>query len=196
MSKLLKIKKIPEYIRQKFYTVCDRVQKWRRERYMLKVRPYLTNKDFSLIANNCNGGVISHDLGIEFRSQFVNLSMNASDYIQYLENFDKYNKLCLEFENSESYPIGIIDNIRIDFIHYKSNEEAFEKWEVRKKRINKDNMFFIFTEQGDCTYEHIKRFDNLDFPNKVVFTCKKYDDIKSAFYVKSFKTTKWASICF
>lgn len=65
------------------------------------------------------------------------------------------------------------------------------KWEERKKRINKDNLFVIFTEQHlpeeDCTQELLQRFDALPFKNKIVFTCKKRDDIKSSVYIKEFK---------
>lgn len=46
----------------------------------------LKNKEFSLIANNCNGGFILHDLGLQFRSPFVNLYINPNDYIFILEN--------------------------------------------------------------------------------------------------------------
>lgn len=192
MKKIAKIKKLPQYIRQKFYDCTDIVQKKRRENYMESVKKGLINQDFSLIANNCNGGVVLHDLGLRFKSQFVNLSIDAADYIKYLEDFEKYNNMPLEFDDTaeENYPIGIIENIKIHFVHYKSKQEALEKWNTRKERIRKENIFFIFTEQGDCTYEHIKRFDNLDFPNKIVFTCKKYDDIKSAFYVKAFRNNK------
>lgn len=36
-------------------------------------RNRLINQDFSLLCNNCNGGVICHDLGLQFRSPTVNL---------------------------------------------------------------------------------------------------------------------------
>lgn len=190
MSSFSKILKLPRYIKQKFYTICDVVQNKKRKKYMRKIQSRLLNRDFSLVAKNCNGGVVLHDLGLQFRTQFVNLSIDAADYIQYLENFDTYNNAPLMFEDLAEYPIGTIDNIKIHFIHYKSNEEALEKWNARKERINKDNMFVIFTEQNGCTYEHLKRFDNLDFPNKVAFTCKPYEDIKSAIYIKSYKNSE------
>lgn len=59
--------------------------------YLRKIYHYfqfarLKNKDFSLIANNCNGGFILHDLGLKFRSPFVNLYINPDDYIYILQN--------------------------------------------------------------------------------------------------------------
>lgn len=35
----------------------------------------LQNKDFSIISNHCMGGIISHDLGLEFKSPTVNLKI-------------------------------------------------------------------------------------------------------------------------
>ncbi len=72
-------------------------------------------------------------------------------------------------------------------MHYRSIQEALYKWELRKRRINKENLFVIFTDQGDCTYDHLKRFDALPFNNKVVFTSKKYPEIHSSFFVESYE---------
>lgn len=36
-------------------------------------RKRLKNTDFSLITNNCVGGIISHDMHLQFRSPTVNL---------------------------------------------------------------------------------------------------------------------------
>ena len=127
---------------------------------------------------------------MKFNSQFVNLFLNANDYIKYLENFDYYNRLDLSFDSSVTvdYPIGKLGDLKINFVHYKTAEEAREKWEERKKRINRDNIFIMFTEQDDCSPELIKRFNDLPFNNKVVFTYREYKDIESAIYCKRFKS--------
>ena len=36
-------------------------------------------------------------------------------------------------------------------------------------------------------YEDLQAFDNLPYPNKVVFTHKPYPELKSAFYIKGFE---------
>ena len=174
MNKL--IQKIFSYIRQKIFNFLYKIQLKRRNHFLNKQRELLKNKDFTLIANNCNGGVLSHELGLRFNSPLVNLFINTEDYVKYLKNFDYYNSLTLSFvtDDTKSYPIGKLDDVTIDFVHYKSNEEAEQKWEERKKRINKNNMFIIFTEQNDCTEQCLKEFDNLPFENKVVFTYKKH----------------------
>ena len=160
-----------------------------RNRKLAKMRKLLKNNNFSCIANNCNGGVLVHELGIRFNSQFVNLFLNSHDYIKYLKSFDYYNGCQLTFlENIETpYPVAKLDDLTIHFVHYQNNEEALLKWEERKSRIDKNNLFIIFTEQEDCTKRHLEEFDSLPFENKVVFTYKKYSDLGSSVYVKEYK---------
>lgn len=186
MKKL--IKKVFSFIKHKLFTFFSKIQLKRRNSILKKQRALLKNKDFTLIANNCNGGVLSHELGLRFNSQFVNLFVNTKDYIEYLKNFDYYNskKLRFEADSTKNYPIGKLDDLTIDFVHYKSNEEAEQKWEERKSRIDKNNMFVIFTEQDDCTEEILRDFDNLPFENKVVFTYRRYNNLKSGVFVKKY----------
>ena len=193
-----KVKKLPKYLKHKTLVFLYKIQMFRRKFVVKKQIQRLENKNFTLISNNCNGCVLLHELGLKFNSQFVNLSINAVDYIKYLKNFDYYNSLELSFveDGSVSYPVGLLGDLRIDFVHYKSPEEAREKWNDRKKRINIENMYVIFTEQGDCTEECVKSFDELPFENKVVFTCKPYNDIKSAIFVKNILESPREYICF
>lgn len=189
MSKIIiVIKKIPQYIKQKIFSVLYKIQLFRRKFVTNKQRRSLINKNFTLISNNCNGCVLLHELGLKFNSQFVNLFINSNDYIKYLKDFDYYNNMELSFDddNDVSYPVGKLGDIRIDFVHYHSNDEAALKWNDRKKRINKENMFVIFTEQDGCTKECLDGFDELPFENKIVFTCNKYDDVKSSVFVKKY----------
>lgn len=45
----------------------------------------LKNKDFTLIASNCNGCLICHDLNVKFNSPFVNLYLESRDFIKYIK---------------------------------------------------------------------------------------------------------------
>ena len=164
----------------------------RREKINRRNRERLKNKDFTLIASNCNGGVLYHDLGLPFRSQFINLWIYPKDFMKYLRNFDYYNSiddihfLPENLKRGHEYPIGLIDDVEVHFVHYKTDEEALEKWNIRKKRINKDNVFVMMSEQNRCTKEDLREFDKLPYTNKVVFTKQPYEEVKSAFYIKGF----------
>ena len=176
------------YAKQKVFDFLDKIQLIRRKSIAKKQAKRLQNRDFTLISNNCNGGVLLKELGVRFNSQFVNLSISAKDYVEYLQDFDHYNNMELSFleDTSVPYPIGVLGNLRINFVHFKSREEAKLKWDERKKRINKENMFIIFTDQEECTEEQIRMFDKLPYGNKIVFTRKEYNDIKSAVFVKKY----------
>lgn len=185
-----KLKKTLFYIKQVVFSRLDKIRQKRRNGYVKHWRKSLQNKDFTLISNNCNGCVLLSELGVRFNSQFVNLFLNADDYIEYLKNFDYYNNQELEFIDSpeQSYPVARIGSgVVIHFVHYKTKEEAHEKWEERKKRINNENLFVMFTEQRDCTREHVEEFDALPFENKVAFTYNKYEKLNSTVYLSQFK---------
>lgn len=100
-----------------------------------KARKRLRNKNFSIIASNCNGGTMCSDLGIRFNSPFVNLWIRADDFIKILRNLRYYMEAQLEFidDHDFDYPVGTIDDVKIYFQHYKSREEAARKWHERKK---------------------------------------------------------------
>ena len=155
-------------------------------------RKKINNKEFTILSNTCIGGVIYNDLGQRFLSPTINLYITPKDFVEFLENLDDY--LSSEIEPVKSplnYPIGKIrtrgGNITLYFKHYKTIEEAIQKWNERKTRINKDNLFIMMTDRWCLPYQYLKRFDNLKYKNKVCFTHKKYDEFKSCRVVK-----KWS----
>lgn len=162
----------------------------------------LKSKDITIISSNCAGGVISHDLGLRFNSQFVNLAMRPKHFVKYLSNFDYYNSLDVSFPaelqsecwSGGHYPVGVVGDTEIHFIHYSSYEEASKKWSERKARINKDSLFIIMSERDGCTKEDLLAFDALPFKNKVVFTKLPYEDIKSSFYIPGFEKDSYVGV--
>ena len=158
----------------------------------------LKNKDFTLIASNCNGCFICHDLNLRFNSPFVNLYLDSRDFIKYLKNMEHYNNCELSFINKENidYPVGMLDDIKLYFVHYESEEQARSKWIERSKRINLENLFILMTDRDGCTKDDLIEFDNLPYKNKIVFTHVPYDDIKSAVYIKGFEKDNEVGMCF
>ena len=72
-----------------------------------------------------------------------------------------------------SYPLGVLDDIEIHFLHYRDNEEVLTKWKRRLNRMNKitdmDKYFFKIDDRDLSTAEIIMSFHKLPYKNKVSF---------------------------
>lgn len=161
-------------------------------------RRKLINRNFSLVASNCNGCLLSHDLGVRFNTPFVNLWMKPKDFIKCLSNLEAYMKSDLKFikEDGIDYPVGLLKDVKIYFQHYSSNEEALKKWNSRKQRMDYSNLFIMMTDRDGCTYDDIVAFDKLPYKHKVIFTHVEYPEINSAYYIKGFENKKSVGMCF
>ena len=140
----------------------------RRERWLKQLRKRNHNHDFSLISNDCVGGVIYHDLGEQFRSPTVNLWIPNAHFLAFVQNLEYY--LSCEIhempDETKPYPVGTIipkDDkhipIEVNFKHYPSFEEAYTKWKERSKRVNYDRLYFIWHFYDDEHSERILSFD-------------------------------------
>lgn len=143
----------------------------------------LIRKDFTIISSNCVGGVIYHDLNLQFQSPTINLWFLPEDYFKFVENLDKYFSMELteKRQTEYDYPIGILGDLEVYFMHYKSFEDAKEKWERRIERINKSNIFIMMTESPNFPEAYYQRFEDLPYAHKVLFTANIHKDYPSTF---------------
>lgn len=149
----------------------------------------LHNDNFTIISSNCNGSAIYYDLNKRFLTPTINLSFDMNDYVKMLANLKWYMaQPIMPYEDTGvDYPLGTLGDIIIRFNHYSTFEEAVNKWNERKKRINWDNLFILGTDADNCTYQTLLDFDKLPYENKVIFTHKEYPEIKSSYYIKGFE---------
>lgn len=155
-------------------------------RYAIK-RMKLKNSKFSVISNNCIGPLYLHDLHQPFLSPTVNAGMVPSEFNKFLSNLDYYLSLEINMAPEEGgtwWQYGYVGDVHVRFEHFKYFDEPREKWNIRRKRVNKSNLFIMMTEKDDCNYEDLVAFDKLPYKNKVVFTVREYPEIKSAFHLK------------
>lgn len=165
-------------------------------------RILLKNKDFTLFSNDCWGGELYQYFGLEYNTPFIGLYVMAPCYIQFLKNPYYYLSLDLSFVQVSKYqeveltrskkvnrfPVGILDDIEIQFMHYSSEEEALEKWNRRKQRINKKNLFVKFDGSKDAaTYHLVKEFDSLPY-RKICILSKPIPEVSSAVYVSDWES--------
>lgn len=152
-------------------------------------RSKLVKSNYTLISNNCWGGLTYEYLGKEFLSPTIGLYFMAEDYIKFIANLKKYIEMELKFidlnssrykeylvkNNQSTAVIGLLGDIEIIFLHYKTPAEAKEKWDRRKKKINYNKIIYKFNDQNLCTEKELEKFNELDLKNKICFTAKKYD---------------------
>lgn len=158
----------------------------------LSMQNRLKNHKFSIISQNCIGGILYHELNQQFLSPTINLWMSSSDFIKFCKDLKKNLEVDLiELkDSSKNYPIGKLGDIIINFTHYDSFEEAKKKWDERKNRINYENLFFIMVEKDGCRKKEIEDFANLPYEHKMVLTCNNYDNITCAYYIPNSKNEK------
>ncbi len=168
-----------------FEKIISRLQNYRfilaekrRQRYLAKKRKRNKNTDITIITNNCVGGIIYSDLGLKFLSPTINLFIPVDDYFEFLNNLRHYlNCEIIQKDMPEySYPVGVLKNgqkeILVHFMHYKSFEEAKNKWIERSKRVNFDNLYIIFeySSDTDINSPYYLKFKELPFLKKRMIT--------------------------
>lgn len=160
-------------------------------------RKQLRSTDFTIISNNCWGGMIYESYNLLKGSPTIGLFFMAKDYIEFLSDLKGYIDGELTFINPEDsrwrdtpqitgdkrfghYPVGVLSNgkntIEIFFLHYANEQEVLEKWQRRIQRINWDKLLIKFNDQNGCTQAEVDKFMSLPFKNKLFFTCKHWSD--------------------
>lgn len=153
----------------------------------LWVKPSIKNRDFTIISNNCWAGRAYQYLDMPYLSPTAGLYFFAPDYIKFVSDLHKYLETPLKFikaEESKYYEelkareqtdrlIGVLDDVEIVFLHYRTAQEAEEKWNRRKARVNYDHIILKFSRMNLCTDAEIKEFCALPFSNKFVFNIHK-----------------------
>lgn len=166
------------------------IAKTNRKRILKEYRERIENQNFSILASNCMAGFFYHDLAHPFLSPTINLYLDGPDYIKFLKDLDSYLNLEIEAHpqsDNYSYPLGLLGDLSLHFVHYDSLAEAIAKWQERKERLNLDNLFVVATDRDGMTIDLISEFDALDYPHKVVFTHQDYPELQSAFYIPGFE---------
>ncbi len=172
-----------------------------------KVRKYIIdlkfkqikNKDFTIICNNCWAGHIYQKLDMPYLTPTIGLFFYMPCYIKFLENLDLYLNLELVFietskyeianekRKTNKYPLAILKDVEIHFLHYKTYNEALKKWNKRKVRINRDNFLIVGSERDLCDESIIRRFQKLAYKNKIFFTANIYDNDTSLIHIKDYE---------
>lgn len=171
-----------------------------------KLNPYLAYcrrkkikyQDFTIISNNCWAGHVYRFYDIPYQTPTIGLYFFANDYLKFIKNLRYYLSLPLEFIDSKDskyfvelskrnqlmVPIGKLDDVEIVFLHYKTNEEASEKWKRRVKKVNYDHLLIKNSIQNGCTASMVQEFDRIQHEPKFIFVNQQMSGIKSSVIYK------------
>ena len=148
-----------------YYHKLQRLCKWYR-RIGLKCR------DFTIISNNCAGGYVYQYFGIPYCTPTEGLYFTTDDYIKLIQRPEYYFKHEVALINPQKstlaklgkdihYPVGLIDDIEVYFMHYHNPEEALSKWYRRASRMNFGKLYFLLTETELMKEGHTKLFSDI-----------------------------------
>ena len=153
--------------------IVDRIMHASREKHYAAFRRRLNNTTPTIISSDCFGGIIYHNLKLEFRSPTINLTMPKEDFLQFVRELKGYleAELTEVTDHSYDYPVGQLEyngrKIQIRFMHYKTFAHAKKKWDERKKRVDFSNIYIIQTIRK-VTAEDVLAFDSLPYRNKML----------------------------
>lgn len=135
-------------------------------------RSGLKARDFSIISQNCIGGVFYHDMGLTFQSPTVNLFIPQPDFIRFVNGLEHYLDAELEMRWAEEYPVGRLDDVEVHFVHYETCSEAAEAWARRKQRVRHDRIAVVATDRDGFSDEAFEQWKRIKYP-KVLFTANR-----------------------
>lgn len=148
------------------------LQRKKRGKLIKSASAKLRNRDFTIISQNCIGGVFYHDMEAQFLSPTINLYLCAEDFVKLVLNLKDYISSPIEMEWGETYPVGKLKDIELRFMHYHSCTEAMDAWERRKKRINWNKIIVVSTDREGFDETVYTQWKKIPY-SKVLFTAQK-----------------------
>ncbi len=124
----------------------------------------------SIFSNNCWGGYAAFTLGIECCSPTKNLWLADHEFVQLMENLDYYLSLdpvpagweeAQTHSDEQIYPLLKIGDLTVHCNHDRTAEEAIEKWQRRKRKVDFNNMLAVFTTDLPEMEKAFHRIDGL-----------------------------------
>ena len=137
----------------------------------------LKSTDFTIISNNCWGGMIYESYNLPKESPTVGMFFMAKDYIEFLSDLKGYIGGKLTFIKPEESRWKEMPQISGDkrFGHYPVG--------VLSNGKNTIEIFFLHYHSEQCTEMEVNKFMKLPFKNKLFFTCKHWPNENGGYTV-------------
>ena len=172
--------------------INEKLFRFRKKRNLSKFEWLSGEKSkISILSCNCIGGVLMNEYNMTFMTPTVNFFMTPLDFLVFVENLEKYLDADIHLSKDANdvllpYPVFYLGDLKIFAVHYKTLEEFISSWNRRKVRINKDNIFVIFTDRDGFDPSIMSRIDALPY-RKVMFSHLPYPKYDWVCYIKGFE---------
>lgn len=170
--------KLHNWCRQRILAIRHKFHRLRLKREFGRKTPVPT-----ILSSDCIGGVMSHELGLPFRSPTVNLYFETQEgFFAYVEHLQYYVSVIPEccapgYNAGRAYPIGVLrgdgdlPDVRLHFLHYRTFDEACAAWIRRSARIDWGNICVVMYADVPEESELVDRFAALPYARKVLLSC-------------------------
>ena len=154
-----------------------------RREHEKNLRKRLRHKDFSILSQNCIGGVLYRMLGMQMLSPTINMSIQDDNFLKlaqapykYIHDLEPFPIMDQYYDGKNMpYPVIGVGDIRLNCMHYQSCEQAINDWNRRRKRFNFNKMFAVFASWDMHNNNYIDLLHLLEYPY-VLFSYDKVDD--------------------
>ena len=159
-----------------------------------RLRGELEVTDFTIISNNCWGGMVYESYGPRKMSPTVGMFIMPQDFVRFCAGLPGYLARPLEFIEPEdskwaavfkgkddwgTYLIGRVGDVELHMLHYHDKEVARRKWESRVGRVNYGRILYKLNDQNGATEDDLMAFDALPLEHKVVFSAREHPRVSS-----------------
>lgn len=159
-----------------------------------RLRGELLVTDFTIISNNCWGGMVYESYGLKKMSPTVGMFIMPGDFVRLCADLPGHLAQPLEFiepweskwadalranDNWGTYLIGRVGEAELHMLHYHDEETARRKWESRVGRVNYGRILYKLNDQNGATEEDLLAFDALPLEHKVVFSARGHPSVPS-----------------
>lgn len=152
---------------------------------------------FCIISNNCWGAEVYKDYDLGYNTPFVGLFIPPDCFVKLCNDltnclskqllftkdtkYDIYKTLVQE----RPYPIGLLGDIEIHFLHYGDESEARDKWERRKSRMPKDEQTWLIKgcdREIENWENYVTQWNKIPY-KKVFFSAKRRTNINGLIWI-------------
>jgi uncharacterized protein (DUF1919 family) len=164
------------------------LNKFNREQAWKDKKKKVLSQDITILSNTCIAGIVYHDLGRQFISPTINLSIPVDQFIKFCASISRYRSAEMKDITQEAgrgYPVGLLEDVEVNFVHYKTFAEAKHIFFERFSRINLKKIAIIAVAPPKDAEKIVEEFEKLPYKNKVILVGEDMPQYPDAYHLQS-----------